>query len=136
MRVISVKTMKKIESNNFKNKNSFFFMKKAGQGCAKEILKINKSKNFLIYCGPGNNGGDGFIIGHELINKGYQVRIISTTHLSQYSGDALKALKRLNIKIDENTNSKINKNELIVDCIFGFGLNRNIKKNIKIFSKE
>ena len=70
MRVISVKTMKKIESNNFKNKNSFFFMKKAGQGCAKEILKINKSKNFLIYCGPGNNGGDGFIIGHELINKG------------------------------------------------------------------
>ena len=47
-------------------------MKKAGQGCAKEILKINKSKNFLIYCGPGNNGGDGFIIGHELINKGYQ----------------------------------------------------------------
>ena len=111
-------------------------MKKAGQGCAKEILKINKSKNFLIYCGPGNNGGDGFIIGHELINKGYQVRIISTTHLSQYSGDALKALKRLNIKIDENTNSKIDKNELIVDCIFGFGLNRNIKKNIKIFSKE
>ena len=136
MRVISVKTMKKIESNNFKNKNSFFFMKKAGQGCAKEILKINKSKNFLIYCGPGNNGGDGFIIGHELINKGYQVRIISTTHISQYSGDALKALKRLNIRIDENTNSKINKNELIIDCIFGFGLNRNIKKKYKDLFKR
>ena len=39
---------------------------------------------------------------NELINKGYQVRIISTIHISQYSGDALKALKRLNIKVDEN----------------------------------
>ena len=107
MRVISVKTMKKIESNNFKNKNSFFFMKKAGQGCAKEILKINKSKNFLIYCGPGNNGGDGFIIGHELINKGYQVRIISTTQISQL---------------------------LIVYLVLV--LIETLKKSIKIFSKE
>ena len=38
----------------------------------------------------------------------------------------------IEIIFDENTNSTINKNELIVDCIFGFGLNRNIKKNISI----
>ena len=76
-------------------------MKKAGARCANKILKIQKSKNFLIYCGPGNNGGDGFIIGKTLLKKGYGVRIVSTIQINKYSGDALKALKQLDSNIVE-----------------------------------
>ena len=136
MKILSVKTMKKIESANFKNRNSFSFMNKAGIRCAKEILKIQRSKNFLIYCGPGNNGGDGFIIGKTLLNKGYGVRIVTTIETNKYSGDALKALKQLDTKIVEKISTKIRKKDLIIDCIFGFGINRNInKKYIKLFDK-
>ena len=136
MKILSVKAMKKIESVNFKNRNSFFFMKKAGARCANKILKIQKSKNFLIYCGPGNNGGDGFIIGKTLLKKGYGVRIVSTIQINKYSGDALKALKQLDSNIVEKMSTKIREKDLIIDCIFGFGINRNInKKYTKLFDK-
>lgn len=136
MKILSVKAMKKIESVNFKNRNSFFFMKKAGARCANKILKIQKSKNFLIYCGPGNNGGDGFIIGKTLLKKGYGVRIASTIQINKYSGDALKALKQLDSNIVEKMSTKIREKDLIIDCIFGFGINRNInKKYTKLFDK-
>ena len=84
MKILSVKAMKKIESVNFKNRNSFFFMKKAGARCANKILKIQKSKNFLIYCGPGNHGGDGFIIGKTLLKKGWKLNLNTKNIFMKY----------------------------------------------------
>ena len=96
-------------------------------------MKYKKSKNFLTYCGPGNNGGDGFIIGKTLLKKGYGVRIVSTIQINKYSGDALKALKQLDSNIVEKMSTKIREKDLIIDCIFGFGINRNINKNRQNF---
>ena len=70
------------------------------------------------------------------MKKGYGVRIVSTIQINKYSGDALKALKQLDSNIVEKMSTKIREKDLIIDCIFGFGINRNInKKYTKLFDK-
>jgi NAD(P)H-hydrate repair Nnr-like enzyme with NAD(P)H-hydrate epimerase domain len=69
--ILNSSEIKAIEQKEFKlRKNSFFLMQSAGEKCADYISSnVSKSKELLVICGPGNNGGDGFIIGNSLINK-------------------------------------------------------------------
>ncbi len=56
-------------------------MQSAGEKCANYISsKVLKNKELLVICGPGNNGGDGFIIAKSLLNKGYKVKIFLILH--------------------------------------------------------
>src|SRR5437764_7349943 len=51
-------------------------MENAGRGCAELLMKLNPDKKpVVILCGPGNNGGDGFVIARHLDNQGWQVSI-------------------------------------------------------------
>ena len=92
--ILNSSEIKAIEQKEFKlRKNSFSLMQSAGEKCAKYISsKISKNKEIFVVCGPGNNGGDGFIIGHSLIQKGYNVKI--------FLGDSFKILPNIikNIK--------------------------------------
>ena len=69
--ILNSSEIKAIEQKEFKlRKNSFSLMQSAGEKCANYISSnVLKSKELLVMCGPGNNGGDGFIIGNSLINK-------------------------------------------------------------------
>ena len=52
-------------------------MENAGRACADEaeaMLCHADGKNVSIFCGPGNNGGDGFVVARHLANRGAQVR--------------------------------------------------------------
>ena len=62
-------------------------MENAGRGAAELLMRLNpERKPVVILCGPGNNGGDGFVIARHLDNHGWPVRIIYV-HItqSQYS---------------------------------------------------
>ena len=75
-KILSVKDIKKLEIQEFKRRgNSFSLMKNAGTAAAKIILKLIKKKPIIIVCGPGNNAGDGFIIGNYLHKKNYKVEV-------------------------------------------------------------
>jgi NAD(P)H-hydrate epimerase len=102
----------------------------AGINCAKKIIKLVKKKPIIIVCGPGNNAGDGFIIGNYLNTKNYKVDLFCLKNKS-YKGDALKALKKLKIKTQNISKFKARKNSVIIDCIFGTGLNRKISGTLK-----
>ena len=63
-----------------------------------EIYKFitNNFKNkppIIILCGPGNNGGDGFVAAKHLMHNGYSVEVYIFTKKHSYKGDALKAFK-------------------------------------------
>ncbi len=74
--ILSIKDIKKLEIQEFKKRgNSFSLMKNAGTAVAKVILKSIKKQPIIVVCGPGNNGGDGFILAEYLRKKGYEVNV-------------------------------------------------------------
>ena len=131
-KVFSVEEIKEIESREFRKRggDSFSLMVNAGVNCAKKIIKLVKKKPIIIVCGPGNNGGDGFIIGNYLHEKKYKVEVFCLQK-KYYKGDALKAFKKLKIKTQNISKFKARKNSVIIDCIFGTGLNKPISGTLK-----
>ncbi|MFQ3675476.1 MAG: NAD(P)H-hydrate epimerase [Endomicrobiia bacterium] len=92
--------------------------------------KFSRKNKVLIFCGPGKNGGDGFVLARHLFVNGYKVVVVKFVKENEYQGDALlnlKILKRLKVKIlDYRKLKRINRFDIIVDAIFGIGLNREI----------
>jgi len=120
---------------------SIVLMENAGKSIA-EIIETSypdELKNgIFIIAGPGNNGGDGFVIARHLLQKGYRVSVCITIDESKYKGDALinlNIIKKLGINVffaDKpekmlELNENIKNYQIIVDSIFGTGLKREIE---------
>ncbi len=59
-------------------------MKKAGYQVFKFIEdNFNKSHPIIILCGPGNNGGDGFVIAKHLLSKNYKTHVYTFKNRSK-----------------------------------------------------
>jgi len=64
-------------------------MENAGRGAAGLLLQLNhERKRILILCGPGNNGGDGFVMARHLQNAGCEVDVLLFGQIDQLSRDA------------------------------------------------
>ncbi len=111
-------------------------MEKAGQGvalAAKEMLGEVKNKKVVIFCGRGNNGGDGFVVGRYLSEWGADIQFYPTAKKEEVSGDAktnLKKAEKMGLPITEvlkkeKIPSKIEA-DLIVDALFGTGFSGEI----------
>lgn len=125
-------------------------MENAAEVAFHRILKIEKDlnerfRNITIVCASGNNGGDGFAISRKLYNIGRNVNILSIGNLSN-TRDSAKTnykiaseigIELIRIEKEEKASEKdeikniLYKSDLILDCIFGAGLNRNIEGNYK-----
>ena len=110
-------------------------MEKAGYQVFKFIKdNFNKRQSIIVLCGPGNNGGDGFVIAKHLMARGHSIKVYTFVDKNSYKGDALKALKDFKGITKKISFFKIEKNTLIIDSLFGIGLTRNIKGKLeKIF---
>ncbi len=114
-------------------------MENAGRGCAQFIIEtLSKIKKpvVCIFCGTGNNGGDGFVISRHLFNAGFAVTAVICGNIDKIRGDAkinLGILTRLGLKIEqldmkdaETIEAQITKlandANMIIDAIFGTGL--------------
>jgi len=126
------KEMKRFEKLNFQGKYSFLFMKRAGYKVFKFIEgNFKKEQSIIVLCGPGNNGGDGFVAASYLMNKGYKVKVYTFSKTNTYKGDAFKALRNYKGTTDELRFFKLEKNAIIIDALFGIGLKREIRGNLK-----
>jgi len=104
---------------------------------ASEILKKVKSKSVFMFCGPGNNGGDGFVVARHLLNNNIKVHVFLLTKGDNVKGEALinyAILKKIGAQIIvlpgvpylKKASLALNKAGLIIDAIFGIGLNKKI----------
>ncbi|MGB3608688.1 NAD(P)H-hydrate dehydratase [Psychroserpens sp.] len=100
-----------------------------------------------IFCGIGNNGGDGIVIARHLINAGYNVKTYIVNYSTTRSKDFLvnyDLIKKTSKKWPEMMGPKselpvIDKDDIIVDAVFGIGLNRPVDdwvKNLFIHFKQ
>jgi len=91
-------------------------------------------RRVAVLCGRGNNGGDGFVVARTLIQRGVDVSVFLVGQVSEVRGDArtnLEVLGRLGLTVVEISDSQawelhfseISDCTLIVDAIFGTGLN-------------
>ena len=129
--------MRRFEQRQFVKKSSYSYMQNAGLQVCKFIeTNFKNKKKIIVLCGPGNNGGDGFVVAKHLMNQGYYVTVYNYVSKKRYKGDALKALKEFKGELKSIDLFKLQKNTLIVDALFGIGLKRNIKGILdKIFRK-
>jgi NAD(P)H-hydrate epimerase len=64
-------------------------MENAGRGCAELLMRLNPERApTVILCGPGNNGGDGFVIARHLDNRGWPVSVQIVARHNRQAGDA------------------------------------------------
>jgi len=119
----------KAEQETFKVTDSFEIMKKAALTSYEYIIKKFANKKFLIFCGPGNNGGDGILIAKYLLEKNQSVKI-SFPISKPKTTDSIKAFTELNNEkiIDENPN--FDNYDIIIDAIFGTGLKNIINDSL------
>ena len=124
--------MKKFEKINFQKKTSYSFMEKAGHEIFQFIEdKFKKKQSIIVLCGPGNNGGDGFVIAKHLMDRGYKIKVYIFKGKNNYRGDAYRAFKNFQGITKKINFFKLEKKALIVDSLFGIGLKRNIKGRLK-----
>jgi len=85
-----------------------------------------------IFCGIGNNGGDGLVVGRLLIESGYNVHMFVVNCSDKRSSDFLTNYGRIKnvskswplLMTSEKDFPKIKEEDIIIDAIFGIGLNR------------
>ena len=135
MKILNSEQVKKLDTFTIKNEpiESINLMERASKVCVKWIKKkYSKKYSFLVFIGPGNNGGDGLAISRLLSDKGYKVKVFLRPN--KLSNDAQINKERLiadrNVKIfslnDIKHFPKIKKNDIIIDALFGSGLIRPI----------
>ncbi len=114
-------------------------MENAGRGVAEIIwsrFEKEAKDGVLIICGPGNNGGDGFVVARHLTQRGFTVKVFLLAPPTKFKGEAalnLQIIERLYlplIQIKEENLSELHAAlktcGLVVDAIFGTGLKREV----------
>ena len=112
--------------------SSLALMERAATACFNWLMKNGyRDRRFTIYCGKGNNGGDGLAIARMLAESGHEVvvNILEFGHLGTEDFQAnLSALHDTEAIIrflsTEDNLQSINREDIIIDAIFGSGLNR------------
>ncbi|RPD90698.1 NAD(P)H-hydrate dehydratase [Aureibaculum marinum] len=141
-KILSVKQLYEADAATVKNKNISFIdlMEHVGILCFEWIhARLQGSQiNIQIFCGTGNNGGDGLVIARHLKQYGYNVKTNIINCGNERSDVFLKnydRLKEIGVWADmitcETELPEISENDMVVDAIFGLGLSRKPENFIK-----
>ena len=127
--------------------SKLILMENAGLQLANIIQKqysINKSKNILIVCGSGNNGGDGLVCARHLIQFADEITIcllningkLKTNEVKK-NWNLIRGIKKIKkMEIFQNKNfikefeNEINKSDIIIDALFGTGLHGKLNNQV------
>src|SRR6516165_5767034 len=104
----------------------FALMLSAGQAVAEAATDLVEEGPILVVCGPGNNGGDGFVAAAELAAQGREVSVILMCEREALRGDAASAARGWKHPVLPFNPQAIGRPALIIDALFGAGLSRTV----------
>ncbi|MBK9272682.1 MAG: NAD(P)H-hydrate dehydratase [Saprospiraceae bacterium] len=141
LKIFNPAQIKKIEQESIRLQgiSTDQLMERAGQVFTDWMVKKWNSAEVHIFCGRGNNGGDGLVIGRLLSQRFWKVNIWLLPWESESSPDFQLNFQRLNLKQgivlkNEFSNSEIltiQPDALIIDAILGTGTNRTVHGHLK-----
>lgn len=103
-----------------------------------EVIEEINELRYLVVCGRGNNGGDGFVVARHLKRRGTSVEVILVGHAEQLKGDALANYQMLKVYTSDihiiTTEEELSQKrslfieaDIIIDALFGTGLSTAIE---------
>jgi len=103
-------------------------MRRAGEAVVRTAAEmLTKQAHVVVACGPGQNGGDGFIVASLLARQGHRVFLGLLGSRDRLSGDAALAAKDWNGPVGAAEELPFQDAALIVDALFGTGLSRDLE---------
>jgi hydroxyethylthiazole kinase-like uncharacterized protein yjeF len=103
-------------------------MENAGRAVDEEVARrFPDAGTVAVLCGPGNNGGDGFVAARHLEEKGYKVRLGFDGDPARLSKDAAAMAKRFAGTREPLHENILSDADVVVDALFGAGLARPIE---------
>lgn len=110
--------MKAIEKRADENGVNYYqMMENAGTAAFNRIMETTDADTFAVYCGKGNNGGDGFVIARLLMNAGKDVTVV----LVDGEPKTTDAITNYNLIKDKVKTAELADADVIVDAIYGTG---------------
>ena len=107
--------------------DAFELMRRAGQAAWREVLeRWPQAQRIVVVCGPGNNGGDGYVLARQALMSGRQVEVVrlpqhepNSELASRARSDYQAAYGRI-----QSFAQRLPDADLVVDALFGIGLSR------------
>lgn len=135
MKILSAEQIRELEAYTIKNEpvSSIDLMERAASAFVEAITeRIKPTGKICVYCGMGNNGGDGLAVARMLLQQGYaSVSVYVILHSTKHSDDFKRNEERLKTKLNyiktENEIPAFNQSDIIIDALFGSGLSRPVE---------
>jgi NAD(P)H-hydrate epimerase len=106
----------------------FKLMMRAGEAAADRAAGMAPEHGrVLVLCGPGNNGGDGFVVARTLASRGFRVEVAAVKPVADLSGDAAEAGHLWGDEVSSLAEADPAAVDLLVDALFGTGLARDLE---------
>ena len=105
-------------------------MQHAGEAVVRAIMGRFTPRPVAVLCGPGNNGGDGFVTASALAQAGWPVRLALLGDPQSLRGDARHHAQRWSGRTEELAPGVIDNAGLVVDALFGSGLSRRLDSRV------
>lgn len=135
MRYVTVQEMQELDNRAVKQGgvSASFLMENAGKAIAAEAMKTIRKGTVFVFCGYGNNGGDGLVAGRHLLLDGHLVKTFLVGSPRPFSPEtranyrALVAVNHIpavisDVKGTDKVFDDLPVPELVIDAIFGIGL--------------
>lgn len=134
MKVVTAEEMRRIDRETIDSIGipGHVLMERAGAAVARNIKELYGRRKTIVLAGGGNNGGDGIVVGRELFNSGWNVKILLLIKEDRLSPDCLTQLriaKKVGLPVEFRTEvTEVDLHGAIaVDALLGTGLNKSIQ---------
>ncbi len=112
---------------------SLTLMESAGKAVADAVEAHYAPASVAVLCGPGNNGGDGYVAARHLKARGWKVWVESVGDPAALKGDAAEMFQRWDGETRVVTRAR--KADIVIDAIFGAGLSRPLDMNMGVLAR-
>jgi len=137
MKVVTTQEMREIDRRTIEEFGipGQVLMERAGMAVASKIRELFAQKKTIVLAGGGNNGGDGIVVARELFNSGWHVKVLLFAKQNKLSPDCLsqfRSAKQAGVPVEIRagiTGGDLH-SALVVDALFGTGLNKEVKGNL------